>query len=153
MANEYRDRDVRNAIQELLQATSAFDGVYLWGPPKDYGSGASNLAIAWIEPGRSNQLDKWDGGQITGIEITSSVKIVVAQRMEDPQLRDEAAELLVDIVANAIQGQSLSDLTLPDKTRFINWTWVRANPPERQINISFEYIYLIDGWNNYNTTP
>ena len=44
-----RDRDVRNAIQTALIQTGAFDAVWLWGMPEDYGTGASNLAVAAIE--------------------------------------------------------------------------------------------------------
>ena len=45
-----RDRDVHSAIQAALVETNAFDNVYLWGLPEDYGSGSSATAIAVIEP-------------------------------------------------------------------------------------------------------
>ena len=57
-----RDRDVRNAIQSALAATGAFDAVYVWGLPEDYGSGASQLAVAVIEPESSTQTDLCDAG-------------------------------------------------------------------------------------------
>ena len=47
-----RDRDVRNAIQSALMETGAFDSVWGWGLPENYGTGASNLAAAAIEPSR-----------------------------------------------------------------------------------------------------
>ena len=48
-------------------------------------------------------------------------------RHDDPQLRDEGAELLLDTAANALNGQSLAGLTFPQTTRIIQWDWQPAN--------------------------
>ena len=52
-----RDRDVRNAIQQALIQTGAFDAVWLWGMPEDYGTGASNLALAVSSRRASKTID------------------------------------------------------------------------------------------------
>ena len=105
------DRDVRNAIQSALEATGAFDGVWIWGLPDNRGSGASQLAAAAIEPQSSSQNDLWDGGPETSLVVTSTVVITLLFRCEDPQLRDEGVELLFDTAANALNGQSFAELT------------------------------------------
>jgi hypothetical protein len=145
-----RDRDVRNAIQAALQATGAFDGVWIWGLPENYGTGSSQLAAAAIEPVSSTQDDRWDGGEETGLVISSQVAITLLYRHEDPQLRDEGAELLLDTAANALNGQSLAGLTLPDLTRFTSWRWNAPTPPERLITSVFSYQYLVGGWGSYD---
>ena len=70
-----RDRDVRNAIQAILVATGAFDGVFVWGLPEDQGSGASNSALAVIEPESSTQEDRWDAAPGGAVLIASRVTI------------------------------------------------------------------------------
>ena len=144
-----RDRDVRNAIQTALQETGAFDGVWIWGLPENYGTGASQLAAAAIEPESSTQSDLWDGGSETGLRVTSRVTITLLFRHEDPQLRDEGAELLFDTAANALNGRSLGGLTLPDMTKFTTWKWQPPTAPERRISAVFSYQYILDGWSAY----
>jgi hypothetical protein len=99
-----RDRDVRNAIQTALVATGAFDGVYVWGLPEDYGSGASNAALAVIEPESSTQDDRWDAAPEGGLIATSRVTITLIFRAEDPQVRDEAAEPRTRLMARVLRG-------------------------------------------------
>ncbi len=55
-----RERDVRNAIQELLLATGAFSTVWITGLPEDYGQGASSLTAAAIEPVSTQLTSGWD---------------------------------------------------------------------------------------------
>jgi len=148
-----RDRDVRNAIQTALVATGAFDGVWIWGLPENYGTGASQLAAAAIEPESSTQDDRWDSQTAGGLVITSRVKITLLYRGEDPQARDEAAELLLDTLANALNGQSLAGLTMPAFTRLTAWSWQPPTPPERRIAATFSYAYIVEGWDEYDTTP
>jgi hypothetical protein len=148
-----RERDVRNAIQTMLVATNAFDGVYVWGMPEDYGSGASLLAIAAIEPQSSTQDDRWDAATTGGLVITSRLTLTFLARNEDPQLRDESVELLLDTAADTLNGQSLAGLTLPQLTRFVSWRWETPIAPERRIITTFSYQYIVDGWDEYDETP
>lgn len=147
-----RDRDVRNAIHDALVATGAFDGVWIWGLPEDYGAGASIGAAAAIEPESSTQDDRWDAAVGGALIVTSRVTITLLYRAEDPQLRDEAAELLFDTAANALNGQSLADLTLPQLTRFVSWRWEKPAAAERRITSIFTYQYIVEGWDSYDET-
>jgi hypothetical protein len=148
-----RDRDVRNAIQTALVATGAFDGVFVWGLPEDYGSGASNAALAIVEPESSTQEDRWDAAPAGGLLVTSRVTITLIARAEDPQLRDELAELLFDTAANALNGHSLAGLTLSQLTRFMSWRWEKPAVPERRIASIFSYQYIVEGWDSYDDAP
>lgn len=147
-----RDRDVRNAIQSALEATGAFDSVYVWGLPEDYGSGASQLAVAVIEPSVSTQTDLWDDNTTGALVVSSPVTLTFLARDEDPQLRDEAVERLLDVAADALNGQSLASFTLPAFTKFSSWRWEKPTAPERRIIATFVYQYLVAGWDQYDTS-
>jgi hypothetical protein len=148
-----RDRDVRDAIQTALKATGAFDSVYLWGLPEDYGSGASQLALAVIEPVSSAQADLWDSQTAGGLEVTSTVAITFLARNDDPQLRDEAVEDLFDLSANALNGADLvAGFTEPAQTKFTSWRWLAPTAPERRIATTFMYRYIVPSWEGYDTT-
>ena len=121
--------------------------------PEDYGTGASSLAAAAIEPSSSEQTDRWDDAPEGGLVVTSLVTITFLYRHEDPQLRDEAAELLFDTAANALNGQSLAGFTLPALTRFVSWRWEKPAAPERRITATFSYVYIVEGWDAYDVTP
>jgi hypothetical protein len=148
-----RDRDVRAAIADVLSATGAFDigGVWLWSP-EDLGRGTSVGRGCQIEPGNSTVTDPWDAQTAGGLVIMSQVQITLLYRDEDAQKRDEGAENLLQQCQNALNGQSLVGLTLPALTRFQSWSWVRAQPPERQIICTFQYSYIVEGWDNFDTT-
>jgi hypothetical protein len=154
-----RDRDVRNAIQTALASTNAFDmasggsAVYLWGLPEDHGSPASQQAAAFIVPMSSRQEDLWDAAPAGGLVITTRVGIILCYRDDDAQLRDEGAELLLDTAANALNGQSLAGLTFTQTTRIVQWDWQQVTVPERRINATLSYQYIVERWDDYDTTP
>jgi hypothetical protein len=148
-----RDRDVRNAVQTALIVTNAFSAVWIWGLPEDYGTGSSEQAAAAIVPQSSRQEDLWDAAPAGGLVITSRVGLILVYRHEDPQLRDEGAELLLDTAANALNGQSLAGLTFPQTTRIVQWDWQPVTVPERRIQAILSYQYIVDTWGSYDTTP
>jgi hypothetical protein len=148
-----RDRDVRNAIQAALVATNAFDNVYVRGLPEEFGTGASGLAVATIEPLSSDQTVRWDSQPEGGLLVSSLVTITFLYRHEDPQLRDEAVECLFDTAADALNGQCLAQFTLPGLTRFVSWRWQNPTPPERRIAAVFAFAYIVEGWDSYDVTP
>jgi hypothetical protein len=147
-----RDRDVRNAIHDALVTTGAFDGVWIWGLPEDYGTGSSKIASAAIEPESSTLEDRWDAATGGGLIVTSRVTLTLLYRHDDPQLRDEAAELLFDTASNALNGQCLAGLTLPQLTRIVAWRWEKPTPPERRITSTFLYQYILEGWDSHDTS-
>lgn len=150
-----RDRDVRDAVQVALLATNAFDpdAVFIWGLPEDYGTGASKVCAAVLVPQSSRQEDLWDSAPAGGLVITSRLGITLLYRNEDPQARDEGAELLLDTAANALNGQSLAGLTFPQMTRIIQWDWQPVTVPERRIQAILTYQYIVEGWESYDVTP
>lgn len=147
-----RERDARNAIQAALLASGQFSDVWLTGLPEDYGHGASDLTAAAIEPGHTRFARGWDSLPGAGADFTAQLLVTVLARNHDPQLRDELAEQLVDVVANAINGQRLGNLSLPQKTMVTGWKWLPAVAPERRIAITVTFDYLAT-WSGFDTSP
>ncbi len=149
MSAPLRDRDVRNAIKVLLDATEQFDSVSLKGLTTEYGSSAGDLKLAIIQPDTIAQSDRWDATDEIGLHVDSTLTITILARNEDPQTRDEIAENLLFLAINAIQGKSLAGFTEPDFTRFVRARWMKPKVPERQIVCTFVYSYLVDTWSGY----
>jgi hypothetical protein len=147
----YRDRDVRNSIRDALEATGVFDGVYLSGLPENRGERSGNAQAVSIEPSETFQGDEWDDTS-GALVMTSRVILTFLARHEDPQIRDEIVESLLNVAANALNGKRLADLTLIPLTRFRSWNWQKPVAPERRIVAVLEYQYLVDGWAGFDTT-
>ena len=71
-------------------------------------------------------------------------------RHDDPQLRDEGVELLLNTAANALNGQSLGGLIFPQTARITGWDWQPVTVPERRIQAIFSYQYIVDNWDGYD---
>jgi hypothetical protein len=149
--NLYRERDIRSSIRDILDQTGAFDGVFLSGLPEDRGEPSGAARAVSIEPRETTQSDRWDDTS-GSLVMTCRIALTFLARHEDPQIRDEAAELLVNTAANALNGQSLAGATLPGFTRIRGWSWQRPQAPERRIEAVLEFDYLLDNWAGFNTS-
>jgi len=136
------ERDIRGAIRDLLEATSAFDGVYLSGLPEHRGERGGDLRAAAIEPDETQAAGHWD--DLSGsLVMTARATITLMARDDDPQTRDEAVEELLQTTFDALDGRSLAGRTLPEWTGVRSWTWRKPTPPERRIEAALEFRYLI----------
>ncbi len=145
-----RDRDVRQAIKDMLDDTNQFNEVSLRALPEDIGVAAGQLAFVLIQPVSDKQEDRWDGGEFTGMVNNATISITCMVRNSDPQLCDEACELLRNVVIDTIQGKSLADITVPDHTRYVGTVWQARKPPERRIVMTFVYETIMDSWDGYD---
>ena len=146
----FRERDIRNLIGDLLDQTGAFDGVYLSGLPEDRGETAGDSRAVVIEPDmttRTDPTDDFDGDPL----LSAQVKLIFMARDEDPQVRDEVAELLLNVAAVTLDGNTLGGMVLPSRTKIRSWSWQKPVAPERRITAILEFQYLGDGWASFNT--
>jgi len=146
------ERDIRIVIRDLLDATSAFDGVYLSGPPEHRGERGGDLRAAAIEPGETAASSCWD--DVSGpLVMTARATIILMARDDDPQTRDEVAEQLLETTIAALDGRSLAGRTLPEWTGIRSWTWRKPTPPERRIEALLEFRYLVEDRVDADPTP
>ena len=106
-----RERDVRNAIKELLVATGAFSDVWLTGLPQDRGQGAANSRLR-DRAGLDATREQLGCGPLRRPGLPCELAVSLLTRRSDPQLRDELAEQLLDFLINAVNGQSLANFTI-----------------------------------------
>ncbi|MGO9598122.1 MAG: hypothetical protein ACLP7Q_09030 [Isosphaeraceae bacterium] len=147
----FRERDIRNLIGDLLDQTGAFDGVYLSGLPEERGETCGDSRAVVIEPDmttRADPTDDFDGDPL----LSCQLKLIFMARDEDPQVRDEVAELLLNVAAVALDGNTLSGMVLPSRTKIRSWSWQKPVAPERRITAILEFQYLGDGWAGFNTS-
>jgi hypothetical protein len=146
-----RERDIRKAIEELLVATNAFSYVAA-DLPEDYGFGASQLTAAVVSPDRTAATTGWDSQLEGGLAYTAQVVVTILVRDEDKTVRDDLAERLLNVLQNAVNGQSLADMTMPGMTRVTGWRWLKVTPPERRIAAVVSFVYIVEGWGQRDTT-
>jgi hypothetical protein len=146
-----RERDVRNAIADALEATGFFTSVWLSGLPEDYGQAAGSLSAAAIEPAGTTLVTGWDAQTAGGLRYDATCTVTLLARDDDPARRDESAEQLLDVLANAVNGQSLGGLTVPGRTWVQSWRWQPPAPPERRIAAVVQYGYLVS-WEGFDTS-
>lgn len=150
---QYRERDVRRAMRDLLMQTGSFDEAHLTMPDA-FGFGASEGAAVVVEPDSTTDADLYDGGMATGSIRTARVIVTFLARNPDPELCDDACELLLMVAGNALNGQKLVDgFTIPDKSKFGGWRWLPRTPPERRIVAPFYFGYDTAGWDTDGTAP
>lgn len=146
----YRERDIREAIRDLLEETGAFDGVYLGEAPEGHGEPSGHARAVWIEPGETAAAAPWDDAA-GDLLMSCRVDLMIAARHGDPWIRDDLAEWLLNVAADALNGRSLGGASLIRSPLIRSWTWHRPKAPERRIAAVLEYQYLIGGWAGANT--
>lgn len=147
-----RDRDVRNAIVAALKATNAFDAIYTTGLPNFDDQSAEDVLAASIQPIEWVEIDAYDDAPAGYSQIESRLRLVFVARTEDPQVRDDSVEDLLEFARNALNAQVLAGITLPEWTKFASGKWEDPAPPERKITTVFTYRYLVSTWANFDTT-
>lgn len=141
---------MRTLVRDLLEQTGAFDGVYLAGLPEDRGEPSGDACAAAVEPAETRVALPWDDAA-GALLLTCRVQLTLLARHEDPQTRDETAERLLAVAANALGGGTLGGAALPPRSGIRCWTWQKPVAPERRITAVLEYQYLVDGPSEFNT--
>ncbi len=147
-----RERDIRDAIRTALIATDLFDDAWLTGLPEEYGQSAGETRAAAIQPVTTRRLSGWDGEPGGQVEYATTIKVTILCRDPDPQLRDERAELLLNTLIDAVDGQALVPaLNVPQLTAVASWSWQEEQPPERRIVAMIQTHYLV-AWGGFDTS-
>lgn len=148
-----RERDIRNAIEDLLKATNEFDDVHCSDPDEDYGVAADATKVAIISPSDTRETSFGDTQIAGAINFVANITITIVGRDPDPKTRDELTERLFNVASDEMNGNDfgLADM-MPAMTRFTGWRWLRAVPPERRIRAMFQASYSLDGWDSMDIT-
>ena len=103
----------------------------------------------------SRQDDLTDSSIDGDLTITSTVGILLAYRAsaDEPQLRDEGAENLLQYTRKALNGQGFGELCYTETARVTGWTWQPPASAERKILATFTYQFEDSGWEAADVTP
>lgn len=144
MANTQRERDVRDWIKRTLEATNAFDAVYAGAFAKADGHSAEDALAASIDPMDSANSDPWsgDGGVADFVDVR--LRLTFYARSSDGIACDDRVERLYNAAFNALTGSTLGGLAMPAFSKFGRPTWKDSKAPERRIEATFAYRYLVD---------
>lgn len=145
------EADVLAAAKAALEATNAFDRVYLGALPDARGQSSRDLAAAAILPIQGTASGLADDVTSGMMLCRMTFSVVVMARAEDEEDRYRMAGRLLAITENAINGRSLAGLTLPPTTRVASWTWERDSAPERRVRATVSCDYLTPSWTGFNT--
>src|SRR5258708_3893278 len=102
-----RERDIRNAMYQLLAATGIFDYLPIGHPAGQWAPAAVATKSVSIEPMTGRHLPKWDAGGESALENDIKLKVTITAADDDEQLRDELAEQLYNVACNALNSQAL----------------------------------------------
>jgi hypothetical protein len=145
-----RERDIRTAIMDGLIATGEFDVVNT-GRDKGQEVVGDGVSFAHVDPHDARAEARWDSGGKDGLDVTSHIRITLSVSDVDPQSRDDHLEKLLSVAQNLVNDESVAELTLPGFTRIHTWRWLPAKAPIRQLEAIFEFRYLLDSSQDYDT--
>jgi hypothetical protein len=146
-----RDRDVRNALMDLIRSTGQFDEVLTGRNPKELATPTA-VASAHVDPFDFKQDARWDSGGLDGLEVRARCKVTFTVRDKDPEARDATLEKLFNAAQDVANDVSLADLTMPAFSRFHQGRWLPAAAPERQLEALYEYRYISDSSQAFDTS-
>lgn len=142
----YRDWDVIEAIQAVLDATGSFDVVQIGALPSAHGDQAAHANAVFLEYLGWREQDEWDDEDTIGQSVTSEFRITLMVRDDDPLVRDRRADQLTNVCRDALQAKALiSGFLNPDRTRLKQGSWQTPTAPTRVVIIAGEYSYDISG--------
>lgn len=148
----FRDRDVRNAMRDLADATGAFDIATCGGLPEARGQAGDQYNSVYIDPLDWTDESPYDDPDQPILVRTATVKVTISAIAADPVERDEAAERLCDVLANAWNGVALGGVAYPDKSQFTTWRWLNPIDVERRVEAKFTYQYEVGGFRDFSTS-
>lgn len=151
MANTQRERDARDWIKRTLEATNAFDAIYAGAFAKADGHSSGDHLAASIEPVDATNSDPWSGDGAIADFVDVRLRITFYARARDGLDCDDAAERLYNLAYNALTGSNLGGLAMPAFSKFSRPAWKDAKAPERRIEATFSYRYLVDDGMNVDS--
>lgn len=137
-----RSDDIREDIKRRLEATGQFAGVFTSGLPEEQGFSAGDLCAAVIGMPARRKAPRWDGGSELKFTVDERVTVTLLVRNTDPVLRDRQADLLTSVLEDAVDGQSLAEITVPGHTYAEASRPLNPRAPERRVEVVVYYQYL-----------
>lgn len=153
MSDPVRDYSILRAVAKALDDTGQFSRVVVGEKPtaERTGVAANATPAAIVTPVSFDETDNWDDPTEVQSERVLQIAVTLIVRDESEDTRIDLLDRLGQEAAKAIGGLSLAGVTIPDKTRVRRGQWSPAADPEKQLVLTVETSYLIDGFDGYDT--
>lgn len=149
----FRDRHMLKLIAAALVATGEFDDVRTSGPPEERGTPSEESRLATLELKGWREEDQSNDYAAVIQDRTITFTLVIAVRHEDPDLRDDEADRLCQVCANAINGRSFGGVNIPDHTRLLSGVYHPAQSPERRLTCQGRLVYSVSDFGTHAANP
>ncbi len=151
------DHDVRNAMKAQIMATGVFDDMPFGRDPLEWATGEPGARTCQIEPAKERFEALWDRSGEDGGVIHGEAECTFTAQDEDPQVRDEALELLYNAAANVLNNFGLpiggGTTTMPAFSWLDTFRWLPPLHPTRQGKATYIYRYFVSSSASLDTTP
>lgn len=134
-----RDWTILEDCKARLEATGAFDGVYIRDPSEDPGIGSSESAVAMMTLQEFDEEGYRDDDQTRLTKWT----LTLAARGRDPVDRDERLNRLWWTAKRALDHKCLAGYTFRDWTILRRARWEKPKDAERRLTIAGEWGYVL----------
>ena len=145
-----RDRDIRNEVKRILDATNAYDQVSLGR--MEGSEAAEDLRLVEVSPLKEVYSDEFDDDVKGSQLVDATMEIRLTAKHQDEQSRDELAELMRNNALNTLQSLSILGITMPAWQKFNSAVWLPSVPPERTVVLTLAYRYMPESSSSYDTT-
>lgn len=142
----YRDRQYLAAIAGLLTDTGMFDDVVTSGLPEQFGQAAGSASLCALELDGFVE-EKFADEPVDEFSYSRTVQysLWILVRDGDPDTRDDLADQLAQVAANALVGQSYLGTCYFTYSKLGSGKYEPAKAPERRLRLRGEFCYGIDG--------
>lgn len=145
-----RDQDVLDAIVRTLEGLGVFGGVH-HADPEELSFGSDELTAACVTPDSGEETDRYDDPDGPDVTRTARWKLTLIVRDADPRTRRRTLDRLADHAYNALDGKSISGITIPDWTKLRKWKYEKPAPPEQRLTLTGEYAYFLASFAGHGT--
>lgn len=151
LAGATGDWGVLDDARDRLKASGEFDGVYRSALPEEKGRPSGDRLAAVVAPADWEQTDESDDEE----EVQSTRRVhwtlTLIVRDDDPETRERTLDRLLAVSQNALDGQALGGITIPDWTRLRRGRYGTPSGPEQRMTVTGEFAYWVAGFNSNQT--
>lgn len=141
------DCGVLDDARDRLVETGVFDAVYRSALPESRGRSSADRIVAVVTPSDWEQTDESDDEDTVQSTRRARWTLTIIVREEDPETRERLLDQLLTTSQNALDGQTLGGITIPDWTRLRRGRYEPPVDVEQRMVVTGEFAYWIQGFN------
>lgn len=142
---------IRDAAARI-KATNLFAKVFPFSPWDAEPVGSDIKRCAFVAIKNWAEVDDADSGQGVDIVRTVAFDVWLVVNEKSPEKRYEFLDLLGQAVSNAVSGQPLGGVVMPDFTTLKRGQYHMPAPPVLCLQMTGEFRYMVDDFGGHDTS-